>query len=172
MENPVRGRGVAGKGAGRRLAGSFVATVAILAASAALAAPFPVPSAGARVGFSQWRTAPVPAWDCWVEPGEGGGIRCIADRDWPLPLPEEYTDDDESAEVLLELVHDYLHRGKPRRAGELVQERIHLLRRGDLWSIRLSAPPFETSWEEARPQQLVRALLCPPRTECAVRFHR
>jgi hypothetical protein len=114
----------------------------------------------------------VSAWDCWIDAAESGGIRCIADRDTPTSLPEEYTDDDEAAEVLLELVHDNLHRGASLHASELVREMAFLLRREDLWTIRLSAPPHESSWSESRPQALVRSLLCRGRRDCAVRFHR
>ena len=146
----------------------LIALAACLAVSATFAGPFPVP--GPRV--ASVRPAAVKAWDCWVDTAESGGIRCIADRDVPPALPEEYTDDDEAAEVLLELVHDNLHRGRPLHASELVRERAFLLRREDLWTIRLSAPPYESSWAEARPQALARALLCRGQPDCTVRFHR
>lgn len=116
--------------------------------------------------------AAVDAWDCWVDAEEGGGIRCIADRDRPRPVPDDYTDDDEAADVLLERVHDYLHLGIARRAGELVRDQAHLLRRDDLWTIRLHAPPLESSWRDARPEQLVRSLLCRGRPVCTICFHR
>lgn len=109
-------------------------------------------------------------WDCWVDGGEGGGIRCIADRD-VMRQPPGDAPDDEGAELVLERVHDSLHRGDAARAGELVRDRAHLLRRGDVWTVRLSAPPFETSWGEGRPARLVRALLCPRSPACQVRFH-
>lgn len=150
---------------------AWLAWVVALAAAAALAGPPPVP-AGAREPQAKRVAAPVNAWDCWIDAGEGGGIRCIADRDRPLPLPAEYTDEDEAAEALLELVHDHLHRGNAARAGELVREVPHLLRREDLWAIRLNAPPLDTSWREARPQRLVRSLLCRGSADCSVRFHR
>lgn len=164
--------GIAGTGAWRRDGWALVAAFAALAVSVGFAASLPAPIPGSRLGMGPAKGVSVLAWDCWIESGEGGGIRCIADRDTPLPLPEEFTDDDESAEVLLELVHDYLHRGMTRRAGELVHDHFHLLRREDLWSIRLSGPPFETSWDEGRPQKLVRALLCSRQAGCSVRFHR
>lgn len=149
----------------------WAALLGIWACAGAMAGPLPVP-AGARPASARTAAVPVPAWDCWVDAVEGGGIRCIVDRDRPLPPPDDYTDDDEAAEVLLELVHDYLHRGKPGRASELVREESHLLRRDDLWTVRLSAPPLETSWHEERPQRLVRSLLCRGSPACAVRFHR
>ena len=114
----------------------------------------------------------VRAWDCWFDAGEAGGLRCIADRDIPVPPAGDPTDEDEAAEALLELVHDHLHRGNPARANELVREVPHLLRRGDLWTVRLSVPPLETSWQERRPERLVRSLLCRGGPACAVRFHR
>jgi hypothetical protein len=96
----------------------------------------------------------------------------MPDRDRPLSLPEDYTDDDEAAEALLELVHDYLHKGNARRASELVRDTAHLLRREDLWTVPLNAPPLESSWGESRPERLVRALLCRGVTGCEVRFFR
>ncbi len=147
-----------------------LAGVLALATALALAGP-PIASPGQRHPAS---TAPaaVEAWDCWIDAGEGGGIRCIADRDRALPPPGDRTDDDEAAEVLLELVHDYLHRGITGRASELVREESHLLRRDDLWTVRLHAPPLDSSWRDARPAQLVRSLLCRGRSPCAIRFHR
>lgn len=145
---------------------------ACLAVSAAVAGTLPVPMPGPRLAPSTARPAAVNAWDCWMDGTESGGIRCIADRDIPAPPAGDETDDDEAAEALLELVHDNLHRGQPLRAGELVREMAFLLRREDLWTIRLSAPPYESSWSESRPQALVRALLCRGRPDCAIRFHR
>jgi len=154
----------------RSLVRPVLALAGALAAAMALAGPSPVsPGPGSP---SARAPAAVDAWDCWVETGPDGGIHCIADRDRPRPLPEDYTDDDEVADVLLELVHDYLHRGSVRRAGELVREERHLLRRGDLWIIRLNAPPLDSSWLEARPGKLVRSVLCRGQPGCAVRFHR
>ena len=146
----------------------LAALAACLAVSAAFADPFPAPATRASAA----RSAAVAAWDCWVDTAESGGIRCIADRDVPAALPEDYSDDDEAAEVLLELVHDNLHRGRPLRASELVREKAFLLRREDLWTIRLNAPPYETSWAESRPQVLVRSLLCRGRPDCRVRLLR
>lgn len=118
------------------------------------------------------QASPAAGWDCWVDSGEGGGIRCIADRDVrPRSPGDSSADDDEGAEVLLERVHDSLHRGDPARAGELVRDRAHLLRPGDVWTVRLSAPPTETSWLEGRPARLVRALMCRGTPACPVRFH-
>lgn len=156
----------------RRACIGFLSSLACLALSVAVAGPLPSPFPGSRISPLPTPHAAVTAWDCWIDAGEGGGIRCIADRDIPLPLPDAYTDDDEAAEVLLELLHDYLHRGMPMRASELVHDRFYLLRRDDLWTIRLSSPPFETSWSDERPQLLVRSLLCRGLPGCAIRFHR
>lgn len=114
-----------------------------------------------------------PAWDCWVDAGEGGGLRCIEDRDLPRPSWADVGDvDDEASETLLELIHGHLHRGDPGRASELVREVAHLIRRGDVWTVPLGAPPIDSSWRDARPERLVRALLCRREPGCAVRFHR
>ncbi|HEX4942957.1 MAG TPA: hypothetical protein VFV55_01315 [Usitatibacteraceae bacterium] len=157
--------------AGHRACIGFLAAIACLALTVASARQLPVPWPVPPFASSPHRLAAAPAWDCWIDPGEGGGIRCIADRDVPLPLPDEFTDDDEAAEVLLELLHDYLHRAMPQRASQLVRERYYLLRRDDLWTIRLSSPPFETSWSDERPQLLVRSLLCRGAPGCPIRFH-
>lgn len=148
----------------------WIALGAAWVAAIALAGTPPGP-AGARPPLARPAPAAVDAWDCWVDAGDGGGIRCIADRDRPLPLPEEFSGDDEAAEALLELVHDYLHRGRPARASELAREQSHLLRRGDLWIVRLSAPPLDSSWREDRPARLVRSVLCRGLPGCSVSFH-
>ncbi|MCM2326271.1 MAG: hypothetical protein NDI88_00125 [Lysobacter sp.] len=139
---------------------------------AAVAVAGPPAAASGRTAHFPGTPAPVSAWDCWVDAGERGGIRCIPDRDRPLPLPADYTDEDEAAEALLELVHDYLHKGDALRAGELVRDASHLLRRDDLWTVHLNAPPLESSWRESRPERLVKALLCRGVTGCGVRFFR
>ncbi len=147
-----------------------LAGVLALFTAFSLAGPPPAPP-GQRPPASK-APAAVEAWDCWIDAADGGGIRCIADRDRPPTQPGDCSDDDEAAEVLLELVHDYLHRGIPGRASELVREESHLLRRDDLWTIRLHAPPLDSSWRDARPAQLVRSLLCRGQSTCAIRFHR
>lgn len=139
---------------------------------AALAAAGPPAAPSGRAAHLPAVHAPVSAWDCWVDAGERGGIRCMPDRDRPVPLPADYTDEDEAAEALLELVHDHLHKGNALRAGELVRDASHLLRRDDLWTVPLNAPPLESSWRESRPERLVKALLCRGVTGCEVRIFR
>lgn len=159
---------------GRSPARQF-ARVAIVCAGLSLAAGAtagPPAATSGPTAFLPRASLPVSAWDCWVDAGERGGLRCIPDRDRPLPLPEDYTDEDEAAEALLELVHDYLHKGNALRAGELVRDASHLLRRDDLRTVRLNAPPLESSWRESRPERLVKALLCRGVPGCAVRFFR
>lgn len=159
-----------GPAPGWRLARATLLGAGLSLAVVAMAGP-PAAASG-RTAHYPGTHAPVSAWDCWVDAGERGGIRCMPDRDRPLPLPADYTDEDEAAEALLELVHDYLHKGNALRAGELVRDASHLLRRGDLWTVHLNAPPLDSSWRESRPERLVRALLCRGVTGCEVRFFR
>ena len=53
---------------------------------------------------------------------------------------------------------------------EFLDRNWHVLREGDVWTIRIFSQPYEDSWRRGRPQQLVRNLLCPPRTPCQVHF--
>jgi hypothetical protein len=43
---------------------------------------------------------------------------------------------------------------------------------GEVWNIRIFTDPYDSSWEEKRPQTLVNAVLCPVDMSCTVIFTR
>lgn len=126
----------------------FILLTALLAASVALAQ---VPAeAVANAGF-----------DCWI--GNDGQpfftyfIRCIADRDIAPPAAT-----DTRFDVVLDRLHHELHDGSSATAEQTLKSNIALIKEsGGVWNIRIYSYPPDWSWQEGRPEQLVRAVLCP-----------
>lgn len=115
------------------------------------------PRAPSSVGF-----------DCWVgrdgKPFFTNYIRCIADRD----LPQAVQPDPES-ELILDLLHRELHTRSGADAEKTMKAHIELVRETRaVWSIRIHSYPYEWSWQEGRPEQLVRSVLCPNDVPCTV----
>lgn len=128
----------------------------------------------AATAFGQTTAAPTPevGFHCWV--GTDGAplftrrIRCIADRELRL----EEMPDMESPNII-DLLHRELHFGSGVSTEKLFKANIERVRESrEVWNIRIFSDPYDSSWEERRPQQLVNAVLCPRDTTCAVMFSR
>lgn len=107
-------------------------------------------------------------FDCWVgydgKPYFTSYIRCIADRDLPQAAPL-----DPESDLLLDLLHRELHTRSGAEAERTMKAHMELVREARaVWSIRIHSYPYEWSWNEGRPEQLVRAVLCPKNVPCAV----
>ncbi len=109
---------------------------------------------------------------CWV--GADGApffyrkIRCIADRE----LVAETLPDMQSQNVI-DVLHRELHFGSGTSVERLFKANIERIREsGEVWNIRIYSDPYDASWELNRPQQLVRAVLCPTGASCNVMFSR
>lgn len=120
---------------------------------------------------TQAQTAPetkVLAWDCWIGAEEPVKIRCIRCRD---KLPPSDTDDDlESA--LLEHIHSRIHSGQTSELDRFVRQNAPVFLDTSIWTIFIHTLPYDSSWQEQRPQRLVRAVLCPQGYECPVLLRR
>lgn len=124
--------------------------------------------------FGQTNTEPAPGvgFHCWI--GTDGAplftrrIRCIADRELRL---EEMPDMDSPG--IIDLLHRELHFGSGVSTEKVYKANIERVREsGQVWSIRIFTDPYDTSWEDQRPQKLVDAVLCPTEATCAVMFSR
>ena len=122
------------------------------------------------------QATPVPStgdtdmrWDCWVSSDSrqkvvGYAIRCIRDRAVPTtdPIP------DSLQAILLDLVHEHIHQGEAiaidqdLSAGRLAEVSKYIKQ------IRIHQYPYESSWEDGRPKQLIESVLCRGASECAV----
>jgi hypothetical protein len=109
------------------------------------------------------------AWDCWVTQEPSTQISCIRDRGEPQLHPSDRLEDEDLEEILLDHIHYRLHNDEDMAAlSELVNSNFKVFQRGSIWSITLHTPPYESSWQEGRPQMLVRSLLCPGHLPCTV----
>lgn len=114
---------------------------------------------------------PTVGLDCWV--GQDGPplhvnfIRCMVDRDLPYPPLA-----DQKLDAFLSNLHTELHSKSGADAERLYKGNIELVRESvSVWNIRIFTYPYEWSWEEGRPQQLVRAVLCPRDVNCTVKVY-
>lgn len=128
----------------------------------------------AASAFGQTAGEPVPgvAFHCWI--GTDGAplftrrIRCIADRELRL----EEMPDMESPNII-DILHRELHYGSGVSAEKIFKANIERVREtSEVWSIRIFTDPYDSSWEERRPQKLVNAALCPTTATCTVMFTR
>lgn len=124
--------------------------------------------------LGQTNTDPSPGvgFHCWI--GTDGAplftrrIRCIADR----VLRLEEMPDMESPDII-DLLHRELHFGSGVTTEKVYKANIERVREsGKVWSIRIFTDPYDTSWEDQRPQKLVNAVLCPTEETCTVMFSR
>lgn len=109
--------------------------------------------------------------DCWV--GQDGPplninfIRCMVDRDLPYPVLV-----DQRIDVFLTDLHKELHGKSGADAERMYKANIELVRESSsIWNIRIFSFPYEWSWQEGRPQQLVRSVLCPRDVSCVVNVY-
>lgn len=110
--------------------------------------------------------------DCWV--GNSGPptyihfIRCIRDRDLPYP-----PNADERIDNFLTDLHKELHLRSGLDAERKLKANIDLVRESaSVWNIRINTYPYEWSWDEGRPQKLVRYVLCPADVDCKINVYR
>lgn len=128
----------------------------------------------AATAFGQTVGEPVPGigLHCWL--GSDGApffarkIRCIADRELRLEeLP------DLQSPTIVDLLHRELHFGSAASTERMFKAYIERVREsGEVWNIRIFNEPYDSSWEQRRPQQLVNAVLCPRDMTCTVMFTR
>lgn len=125
---------------------------------------------GAGVASAQTTasTSPLIGLDCWVgqdgPPYHTNFIRCMVDRD--LPHPELV---DQRLDTFLEDLHKELHEKSGADAERMYKANVQLVRESQsIWNIRIISYPYEWSWTEGRPQQLVRSVLCPRDYTCLV----
>jgi hypothetical protein len=109
---------------------------------------------------------------CWI--GTDGAplftrrIRCFADRELRL---EEMPDME--SPTIIDLLHREVHFGSGVSTEKMFKANIERVRESrEVWNIRIFSDPYDASWEERRPQQLVNAVLCPRDLTCAVMFSR
>lgn len=128
----------------------------------------------ASTAFGQAIGEPVPGvgLHCWL--GADGApffarkIRCITDRELRLEEMPDMT-----SPTIIDILHRELHFGSAASAERLFKANIERVQEGaEVWVIRIFNEPYESSWEERRPQQLVNAVLCPRATTCTVMFTR
>ena len=97
-------------------------------------------------------------------------IRCVLDSDSPKWQELEADADDSD---IMEQFRARFDAGAGREELEqlfqLVGDKFEFI---NFWFIPIFNEPFETSWQEERPQQLVRAYLCTGDPACVVRFQR
>jgi hypothetical protein len=107
-------------------------------------------------------------FDCWIgtegPPFHLTYIRCISDRELPHPeLADARLND------FLDRLHREFHDKSGKAAEQMYKANIELVRESrSVWNIRIYSYPYELSWAEGRPQQLVRAVLCPKDIPCTV----
>lgn len=109
--------------------------------------------------------------DCWV--GQDGPplhtnfIRCMVDRDLPYPVLA-----DQRLDAFLTDLHKELHGRSGADAERMYKANIELVRESiSIWNIRIFTYPYEWSWQEDRPGQLVRSVLCPRDVTCVVNVY-
>lgn len=126
-----------------------------------------------------------PMWDCWISDDSADiisySIRCINDQtagSGGRTTSSTNTSTNTSAGIVPGPLDDALgHVRRRLRAGEILaldQDLVNGLGEalyGHLWSIRIHQYPYEDSWQAGRPQELVRATLCPTSPACPVVFH-
>lgn len=128
----------------------------------------------AAAAFGQTAGEPVPGvgLHCWL--GADGApffarrIRCIADRELRLEeLP------DMASPTIIDILHRELHFGSAVSTEKIFKANIERVREsGEVWNIRIFNEPYDSSWEEQRPQALVNAVLCPVAATCTIMFTR
>lgn len=112
-------------------------------------------------------------WDCWIQEDNSNpvSISCIRDRGSLAPQPSGEPEDD-LEELLLEHIHYRIHSGDTSELGLFISKYVEVFRRDSIWSIDIHSAPYDSSWDEGRPQMLVRTLLCPGHLPCTVNIKR
>lgn len=124
------------------------------------------------VPHAQQEARPVLAFDCWISSEDAYApihyIACIEDRG-DAPAADDALDSPET--VVLDTIHRLLHSGTGSELAQYVGANAATLRNGEIRKIRIFTYPSAWSWDDERPQLLVR-LLCPDGYDCPVFFRR
>lgn len=124
------------------------------------------------VARAQDATSATKAFDCWISVldsyYQAHYILCIEDRSALPPLDAVAAAPNQ---LVLDEIHRLVHEGTHDELDIYVAMNAPLLEPADLWRIRILSYPSEYSWEEERPQMLVR-MLCPAGSDCPVFFRR
>jgi hypothetical protein len=108
-------------------------------------------------------------WLCWVVHEETHYLRCVLDSESPAWREIEPGIDELE---FLRLFRARFDAGAGREELEhLFQAFNDKFQFINFWYVPIYNEPFETSWREERPQQLMRAYLCPDAAACTVLFH-
>lgn len=108
-------------------------------------------------------------WDCWVSSDTRHTIvsyliRCIADRDAAREDPPI----DTVEALLLDELHERIHRAEgPEIDRDLALGRFNAVA-SYIRQIRIHQYPYEESWQQGQPRELVKAVLCPSEPDCPV----
>lgn len=111
--------------------------------------------------------SPDVSWACWIVSYETFYIRCVPDSasaKWLQPQ------DAYAREIAAQFFARYDAGASREELENLFQLFSDSFDFADFWFIPIYNEPYETSWQEERPQQLVRAYLCPGDRACRVRF--
>ena len=111
------------------------------------------------------------SWLCWVVSIETFYIRCALDVDSYAPWKQQKNDAADSRKVWNELLASFDAGASREELEALFQSNRNHLDIVNFWVIPIYNEPYETSWQEGRPQKLVRTHLCPTGTACRIRFH-
>lgn len=122
-------------------------------------------------------TAPPAAndhrWDCWISSDPRQTvisylIRCIPDRDAPLEDPPL----DSPQALLLDELHERIHRNESAEIdAQLAVGRFNAVG-SYIQQIRIHQYPYEESWQQGQPRELVKAVLCKLEPDCPVLLDR
>lgn len=122
----------------------------------------------------QAQEAPRPqlALDCWITSEDAYApvyfIACIEDRQELAPADDAL---DAPQIVALDTIHRLLHQGPLPELDLYVRQSATVLQPGDIRKIRIFSYPSQLSWDEGRPQILVRNL-CPEGYDCPIFIRR
>jgi hypothetical protein len=121
---------------------------------------------GCLPAFAQTTDGNNLSWLCWMNSNNPPVIRCLLEiADQPVPLTLEEAD----AGEILELLNTRFYEGAT--TDEL--ERLYQLYSSstvdnEILTIPLHTIPYQSSWREHRPQQLLRALMCDKDSPCNI----
>lgn len=107
-------------------------------------------------------------WDCWVSTTAPVAIRCIVARETLAAGAGE----DALQAALLEHVHSLIHERRTQEIDGVLLPNLQVLSEGSVWSVFIWNQPFDASWLEDRPRQVVRIALCPAGYRCNVFLER
>lgn len=109
-------------------------------------------------------TADKVSWLCWIASTTEVEARCIQER----ADPQQASPDSEDAEELVTLFRIRFHEGASARD----LQRLFELGIGEAVAVPIYGQPYEASWKEGRPLQLMRTLLCQSGPACSVALRR